>query len=109
MLTRHAKRSSFAYLVCTTATIALFNVLGVTSEENLYVWIPVATNCGVFVGLGTKDFLKWMWICVRNLLLRLVAGFSVVIRDEGSVGDRHVQGQVQLGMGGKCAGIIGIA
>lgn len=83
MLTIYANRSSFAYMVCTTATIALFNMLRVTSEDNLYVWIPVSTNCGVFVGRGTKDSLKWMWICVRNLLLRLVAGFNVVIRDEG--------------------------
>ncbi|KAI7774336.1 hypothetical protein LA080_008862 [Diaporthe eres] len=74
--------SSFGYLVCTAATMALFRMLGATSEKTFYIWIPLATNGGIFVGLGAKDSLKCLGTIIHSLLLRLVAGFHAIIRGE---------------------------
>lgn len=68
--------------MCTAATLALLRMLGATSETNLYIWIPLATNCGIFVGLGVKDSLKCFLTNIQPLYLRLVAGFHAIIRDE---------------------------
>lgn len=62
--------------------MALFRMLGATSEETFYIWIPLATNGGIFVGLGAKDSLKCLWTSMHPLLVRLVAGFHAIIRGE---------------------------
>lgn len=63
--------------------MALFRMLGATSEENLYMWIPLATNGGIFVGLGAKDSLKCLWTSMHPLRMRLVAGLhAITIGDE---------------------------
>lgn len=53
-------RMSWYYLVCTAILLIFLGSLGTIDPANIYLWVPLSLDLGIFLGQGLRTLYSWL-------------------------------------------------
>ncbi|KAI0159221.1 hypothetical protein BJ166DRAFT_529656 [Pestalotiopsis sp. NC0098] len=73
----------FYYLVCVGATMSFFVTLRAGDRDTLFLWIPIGTQMGIFLGSGIYECIRLIsWRGIRDLMLSFLDGLRLLMGAE---------------------------